>query len=90
MAGALAKFISAIVMACAVFFGIIFLAAVGGAAFGAFGGWVVGLIYPNTIRAGLVAFHIGALEPWQLGCFLGFVGGFFKATLSSPSKKSEA
>lgn len=89
MAEAIAKFIGAIIMAGAVMCGIVFLAAVGGAAFGALGGWVVGWFFNDTIALGMRAFHLEPMETWQLGCFLGFVGGFFKATLSTSSKKDD-
>lgn len=63
---------------------VLFLSPLFGIAFGAFGGWVAGLIYPNTLH--LLAHRLDLnVEPWQLGAMLGFVGGFFKATLSTKS-----
>jgi hypothetical protein len=48
------------------------------AAFGAFAGWTVGLVFGDTMRAGQIALGIKPpLEPWQIGALLGFVGGFF-------------
>lgn len=102
MLDALAQFVGAIIMAAVVFCAAIFVACVGGTFFGALGGWVVGWFFDDTLALAQRAFHIGAppalggdysqpLQPWQLGAFLGFVGGFFKATLTTPStKKKEA
>lgn len=68
---------------------LVFIACVGGAAFGALGGWVVGWFFDDTLYAAQRAFHISpALAPWQLGAALGFVGGFFKTSVSS-SRKSD-
>lgn len=50
-----------------------------GAAFGAFAGWVVGWFFDETILGIFRQFGITA-EMWQLGAFLGFVGGFLRAT----------
>lgn len=80
------KAVGAIVVGAITVMGVVFLSCVGGAFFGALGGTVVGWFYPRTIAAGLAAFHIGPLAPWQLGMFLGFFGGFFKASLSATKK----
>lgn len=58
-----------------------------GTALGAFTGWVVGLIWPNTFAAFLAHFGLAAFAPWKVGALLGFIGGFFKASLTN--NKSE-
>lgn len=54
-----------------------------GVLFGAFSGWVVGLIFGDWVLLGLaqVLNHPLDLTMVQLGAALGFVGGFFKSTL---------
>lgn len=50
---------------------------------GAFSGWVVGLIFDDTIHATLAAFGVKAdqVSTWQIGATLGFVGAFFRASI---------
>jgi hypothetical protein len=78
----LAKAAGGVVMATGALFLMITLATV----MGAVTGWTVGLIYPNTLRAGQEAIGITPLPPWQLGACLGFVGGFFR--YSNASKRT--
>ena len=61
------------------------LAIVFGTLGGAFVGWVVGWFFTETITAGFALFgiDISSLAMWQVGMFLGFVGGFFKSTLTT-------
>ena len=42
-------------------------------------GWIVGLFWPHTCALWLQHFGLNA-QMWQVGAFLGFVGGFFKST----------
>ena len=56
--------------------------------FGAFTGWVVGLIFGKTILGLLAAIGIEGFEMWQIGVFLGFVGSFFR-TLSFTDKREQ-
>ncbi len=74
---------------------IAFVLPIAGFLFGAFTGWVVGWVFPETfsqffIAVGLVAqteTQLSGLpvigwtpfEPWQIGGMLGFAGGFFKS-----------
>lgn len=51
--------------------------------FGAFSGFVVGLFFADTIFAFFSHFGINDLTMWQIGGSLGFIGGFFKTTVSS-------
>lgn len=49
---------------------------------GAFSGWVVGWFFSQTVLTFFAGLGITGLETWQLGLTLGFIGGFFKSTLS--------
>jgi hypothetical protein len=78
------------------FFGIAFLTICGLAVFvifgtliGAIAGSIVGLFFADTILgiAGQLGVH--NVTMWQLGAFLGFVGGFLKTKVTA-SVKSEA
>jgi hypothetical protein len=64
----------------------VFISPLIGVIFGAFSGWVVGLFWTNTLTAGLAAVGITGLKLWQIGATLGFVGGFFKTSVTSKSK----
>jgi len=73
-----------IVLAVLAFVGALFVLPLVGVCVGAFAGWVVGLLFPGTV--GLVGSAIagGAVLPsWQVGAILGFVGGFFKARVTT-------
>ena len=50
--------------------------------FGAFAGWVVGLFFGKTILAFFAALGITGFKMWQIGAVLGFVGGFFRNSIS--------
>lgn len=56
-----------------------------GTLFGAFAGWAVGLFFTDTIRQTLTAFgaDVTHISMWQIGATLGFVGGFFKSSLTT-------
>lgn len=56
------------------------------ALFGAFAGWLVGAVFDDTM-AELIRASGLSVAPWQLGLMLGFVGGFFKSSLSTETKK---
>mgnify|MGYP003561809363 CR=1 FL=1 len=55
-----------------------FLTPILGALMGAITGWFVGLFFGDTILGFLAQIGIQDVEMWQFGCFLGFIGGFFK------------
>lgn len=50
---------------------------------GAFSGWVVGSVFPNTILILSTTLFGKALAGWQLGACLGFVGAFLKTKVYS-------
>lgn len=72
------------VVAILVVIGAFFLLPLVGVLTGAFCGWIVGVFFPETILGTLACFGVKTegLEVWQLGACLGFVGGFFKTSLS--------
>ena len=50
---------------------------------GAFSGWVVGWFFDETILGILSQIGISDVAMWQVGAFLGFVGGFLKTSVST-------
>ena len=73
--GAFIKFFGG---AVAVIGGIFFLIILG-TLMGGFAGWVVGLVFVDTI-ASLKQFLGLAVTNFELGAMLGFVGGFFRSS----------
>lgn len=75
MSEAFAGMMAAILVVVAVFF-ITILTTL----FGAIAGWIVGLVFTDTILGTLSRFGVDIVDltMWQLGATLGFVGGFFK------------
>jgi len=69
-------------MKIAALFLALFLGPIVGVLFGAFSGWVVGLVFYGTSDLFLQYFKLNA-EMWQVGAFLGFVASFFRAAVSS-------
>lgn len=49
---------------------------------GALAGLAVGLVLGETLAEVLLALTGTEIELWKLGAFLGFVGGFFRATVT--------
>lgn len=66
--------------------GVYFLVVLLGALLGAFTGWVVGLFFADTILGIFAQIGIKGFAMWQLGLFLGFVGGFFKSVSTTKLK----
>lgn len=62
--------------------GFIFLGCILGTLFGALAGWVVGLVFKETILTFFAAIGISGLKMWQIGASLGFIGGFFRTSFS--------
>lgn len=50
---------------------------------GAFVGFVVGLVFDDTMMLMAKMLGIPEASSWQLGMILGFVGGFFKSNTST-------
>lgn len=75
------KFLVAILMVAFV----VFAASLFGAAMGALSGVIVGWFFDDTIRAAQIAIHIDPLQPWQIGMFVGWLGGFFRSNVSKKS-----
>lgn len=60
----------------------VFISAILATVFGAVGGFIVGLVFPDTMS--LLSDTIGIeAAPWQLGAMFGFVGSFFRSSVSS-------
>lgn len=53
---------------------------------GALSGLIVGIFFSTPILNVLSAMGVDGVTMWQLGAFLGFVGGFFKAVVTNGSK----
>lgn len=66
------------------FFFIIFGTLMGGLA-----GWTVGLVFGDTILGIASQVGIKGVTMFQLGCFLGFVGGFLKTKVSAEVKEAK-
>lgn len=58
--------------------------------FGAIGGWFIGLFFGNTILGILSQLGVHNVAMWQFGAFLGFVGGFFKTSVTKEANKALA
>lgn len=50
-----------------------------GTALGALAGWVVGIFFAETMATVMLAIFGATVEVWQLGAFLGFVGGYVRS-----------
>lgn len=46
--------------------------------FGGVAGWITGLFFEDEILKVLASTGIEGVTMWEIGCFLGFFGGFFK------------
>ncbi len=76
----LAKTIGIVVTAVFAIGGLVLIAPLVGVVFGALIGWIVGWFFDETILGILKQVGIEGVAMWQVGAFLGFVGGFFKST----------
>ena len=61
----------------------IFLACILGSAIGALAGLMVGFVFDGSLGLLAKALGIPEAQPYQIGAMLGFVGGFFRATIST-------
>lgn len=71
-------------------FGVVFLTISGifvfvifGAFLGGVAGWIVGIFFGETILNIAAQIGIKNVTMFQLGCFLGFVGGFLKTKVTA-------
>lgn len=64
--------------------GVFFLVTLG-TLIGACCGWVVGLFFGDTILGTFAQLGLHNVTMWQVGAFLGFVGGFFRTSVTSKS-----
>lgn len=64
----------------------IFLLVILGTLFGALAGWIVGLVFGDTILLIAAKLGIDGIAMWQFGAFLGFVGGFLKTKVTAEVK----
>ena len=61
----------------------VFLLVILGTLFGSVAGWTVGLVFGDTILGIASQLGIKNVTMWQLGGFLGFVGGFLKTKVTA-------
>lgn len=61
---------------------LLFLGALLNTLVGAFAGWVVGLVFDDSMRLLAEVLNVKA-APYQLGAIFGFIGGFFRSSLTS-------
>ena len=61
--------------------GALFLVIILGTLMGGVAGWTVGLVFTDTIAALKLALGL-AVTDFELGAMLGFVGAFFRASIS--------
>ena len=76
-------------------FGAIFLAMAGvfffiifGTLLGGLAGWLVGVFFGDTILGIAAQLGVKGITMFQLGLFLGFVGGFLKTKVSAEVKEA--
>lgn len=67
-----------------IFFFVIF-----GTFLGALSGWIVGLVFGDTILGILGQIGIKGVTMFQFGAFMGFVGGFLKTKVTAEVKGSQ-
>jgi hypothetical protein len=72
----------------AVIVGLVFIAPVLGALFGAFTGWVLSILMPVWVPTGLsfIGIHVRPDQLVELGAAIGFIGGFFRSHLTTKDK----
>lgn len=71
------------IFAAILFLILVFVACIAGAVVGAGAGWIVGLMFDDSLALLAKAMGIPTAHPYQLGAILGFVGGFFRASVTS-------
>lgn len=58
-----------------------------GTLMGALAGWIVGLVFSDTILGILAQMGIRNISMAQFGAFMGFVGGFLKTKVTATVEK---
>ena len=67
----------------------VFVFVILGTLFGGIAGWIVGLVFGDTILGIAGQLGIKSVTMFQLGAFLGFVGGFLKTKVSAEVKAAK-
>lgn len=57
-----------------------------GAVFGSFSGFMLGLVFDETMITLAAIIGQPDMPAWQIGAILGIVGGFFRTAVSTSSK----
>lgn len=69
--------------------GAIFFFVILGTFLGAVAGWIVGLVFGDTILGILSQFGVHNVTMWQFGAFMGFAGSFLKTKVTAEVKAAE-
>jgi len=67
----------------------VFVFIIAGAFFGGAAGWIVGLVFGDTILGILAQLGVKGITMFQFGVFLGFVGGFLKTKTTVTAAKKD-
>jgi hypothetical protein len=72
-----------------VVFATLFLLCLANTLLGAFSGWIVGLVFSDTILGFLSRIGVDTqnLSMWQIGAALGFIGSFFRTQQIKSNEK---
>lgn len=65
----------------------IFFFVILGTLFGGLAGWLVGLVFGDTILGIAAQLGIKGVSMFQFGAFMGFVGGFLKTKVTAEVKQ---
>lgn len=71
------------------FVGLLCFIIIAGPLFGGLSGWIVGFLFTDPILDFLnrLGVRTEGMSVWQIGVALGFIGAFFKATLTQKEPK---
>lgn len=61
----------------------VFVFVIFGTLLGGFAGWLVGVFFGDTILGIASQLGVKGVTMFQLGCFLGFIGGFLKTEVTA-------
>ena len=65
-----------------------FIRTLAGALFGGISGWIVGLVFNESVTL-IMNTYIPEFTMFQIGAALGWIGSFFRATLSTNQGKTK-